>query len=372
MKWNWQQKDWPKFSYNKVDLQGFEGEFLYGSGLIFGVYKHLGKMDQEILSIELILDEALKTSEIEGEILNRDSLQSSIRRNFGLKTDHRKIPPAEKGIADMMTDLYQNFSGKLTHKTLFKWHEMLTNGRRDLQNIGKYRAHNDSMQIISGRLDKPKVHFEAPPSKKMKKEMEGFITWFNNSEPRGEQKGKNKNSLSPIIRAAIAHLYFVSIHPFEDGNGRIARALSIKALSQAIKQPLLTSFSTIIQSKKKDYYDALAANSKSNEITNWLIYFAKTLLESQNHTKNLIEFLVKKTKLYDSLRDQLNERQEKALQRMFKEGINGFKGGLSAKNYIALTKTSRPTASRDLQDLVEKKALIKTGEFKGTRYRLNL
>lgn len=368
MKWNWQQKDWPKFTYKKDQLQKLEEEFLYYSGLVFGVYKHLNNQDQETLSIELISDEALKTSEIEGEMLNRDSLQSSIRRNFGLKTDHRKIPPAEKGIADMMTDLYQNFYTKLTHKTLFKWHEMLTNGRRDLQNIGKYRTHEESMQIVSGRLDEPKIHFQAPPSKEIKKEMDGFIKWFNETEP----KDKNKNSLPPLTRAAIAHLYFVSIHPFEDGNGRIARALAIKAMSQATKQPLLTSLSTIVQSKKKNYYDALEESSRSNEITNWLIYFSKTLLKSQNLTKELIEFLIAKARLYESLRDQLNERQKKVLERLFKEGLNGFKGGLSAENYIAITKTSRPTATRDLNDLVEKKALVKIGELKGTRYHLNI
>ncbi len=365
MKWNWQQKYWPKFTYRKADLQRLEEEFLYGSGLIFGVYKHIGSQDQETFSVELISDEALKSSEIEGEILNRDSLQSSIRRNFGLKTDHRKIPPAEQGIADMMTDLYQNFSAKLTHTTLFKWHEMLVGGRRDLKKIGKYRTHAEPMQIISGRIDEPKIHFEAPPSKKIKSEMSAFIDWFNDSSAKG------RNPLPPLTRAAITHLYFVSIHPFEDGNGRIARALSIKAISQSTKQPLLTSLSTVIQSKKGDYYDALEASNKSNEITSWLIYFSKTVLESQNLTRKLIELLITKTKLFDSLRGQLNERQEKVLQRLFREGLNGFKGGLSAENYIAITKTSRPTATRDLHDLVEKKALIKSGELKGTRYHLH-
>ncbi len=366
MKWNWQQKDWPKFSYKKTDLENLEKDFTYASGLVFGVYKHLGDQDRETLTIELISDEALKTSEIEGEILNRDSLQSSIRRNFGLATDRRKIPPAEKGIADMMTDLYQNFAEKLTHKTLFKWHEMLTNGRRDLQNIGKYRTHDDPMQIVSGRLDEPKVHFEAPPSKALKKEMSDFVIWFNDSAANG------KNPLPALTRAAIAHLYFVSIHPFEDGNGRIARGLAIKALSQSIKQPLLTSLSTIIQNNKKRYYDALEASSRSNEITNWIVYFAQTFLESQSHTQNSIEFLIGKTKLYESLRDQLNERQEKLLQRMFREGLSGFKGGLSAENYIAITKASRPTATRDLQDLVSKKALTRSGDLKGARYHLNV
>lgn len=362
MKWNWQQKDWPNFRYKKQETEGFEAGFSYASGLSFGVYKHLNQQDQENLTIELISDEAFKTSEIEGETLNRNSLQSSLRRNFGLISDNRKIPAAEKGISDMMADLYKNFDHKLTHQALFRWHKMLLNGRNDLQNIGKYRAHDDPMQIVSGKIYEPKIHFEAPPSKKIKKEINQFILWFNDSA------GK----LAPLTRAAIAHLYFVSIHPFEDGNGRIARALSIKALSQSIKQPLLTSLSTIIQKHRKKYYDALESSSYHNEITDWLNYFAKTFLESQKYTQKLIEFILQKANLYDALQDQLNERQEKVLQRMFLEGLDGFKGGLSAENYIKITKTSKATATRDLHDLVEKKALIKTGELKGTRYFLNI
>ena len=361
MRWNWQQKDWPNFHYKKQEIEKLEAEFLYVSGFSFGAYQHLNQQDQENLTIELISDEALKTSEIEGEALNRDSLQSSIRRNFGLTFDNRKIPAAEKGIADMMTDLYKNFDDKLTHKTLFKWHKMLTNGRNDLQNIGKYRSHDDPMQIVSGKIYEPKIHFEAPPSKIIKKEMDEFISWFNGSK-----------SLAPLTRAAIAHLYFVSIHPFEDGNGRIARALSIKAASQSIKQPLLTSLSTIVQKNRKKYYDSLESNSYNNEITNWLIYFSKTFLESQNYTQKLIEFILQKAKLYEALQDQLNERQDKVLKRIFLEGLDGFEGGLSAENYIKITKTSKATATRDLQDLVEKKGLIKTGELKGTRYFLNI
>jgi len=367
MKWNWQQKDWPKFSYEINSIQKLEDDFRYGSGLIFGVYKHLNNQDQEALTIDLISNEALKTSEIEGEILNRDSLQSSIRRNFGLATDKRKVPAAEKGIADMMMDLYQNITTKLTHNTLFEWHKMLTNGRYDLE-IGKYRTHDEPMQVISRVKynDEPKIHFEAPPSKAVKKEMDKFIAWFNDSALDG------KNPLLPLVRSSIAHLYFVSIHPFEDGNGRIARALAIKALSQKVEKPLLTSLSTIIQKKKKAYYEALEENNKNNKITNWLIYFANTLLESQSYTQELMEFLINKTKLYESLRGRLNDRQEKVIERMFREGLEGFKGGLNAEKYIIITGTTRPTATRDLHDLVEKKALLRSGELKGTRYHLNL
>ena len=362
MKWNWKHQGWPKFRYKKEEIGKLETDFLYSSGLLFGVYKHLNKTNQENLIIDLISTEALKTSEIEGEILSRDSLQSSIKRNFGIATKQQKISPAEKGIADMMVDLYHNFDDQLSHSALFRWHKMLTNGRRDLQAIGKYRTHKEPMQIISNRLDEPTIHFKAPPSNLLKKEMDDFISWFNDS----------KNSTPPLARAAITHLYFVSIHPFEDGNGRIARALAIKALSQSIKSPLLTSLSTIIQQSRKKYYQALEDNNHNLEITDWITYFGKTFLESQNHTQKLIEFLLAKAHLFEKLKGQINERQEKVLTRIFAEGLSGFKGGLSAENYIKITKTSRATATRDLQDLLDKGALFKKGELKGTRYFLSL
>jgi Fic family protein len=364
--WNWQKKNWPEFTFEKSELSKAENDFLYSSGALFAVYQHLHADDLETLRVQIIADEALKTSEIEGEILSRDSLQSSIRRNFGLKVDQKKIPPAEKGIADLMTDLYKNFAEKLTHKTLFQWHEMLMSGRGDLQDVGKYRTHLEPMQILSAKLYEPKVHFEAPPSKMMKSEMTQFISWFNDSAPNG------KNPLPALTRAGIAHLYFVAIHPFEDDNGRIARSLSIKALSQSLNQPLLTSLSTIIQSKKKKYYDALEENNKNLEITNWLKYFSETFLESQNYTRQLIDFLIAKNKLYQIHQENLNGRQKKVLERMFREGIKGFEGGLNAEKYLAITKTSRATATRDLQDLLELKVFKKTGEGRWTRYSLNL
>jgi Fic family protein len=292
--------------------------------------------------VDLISDEAIKTSEIEGEFLNHDSVQSSIRRNFGLDTDSRRISPAEQGIADMMTDLYRGFAEPLAQESLFRWHRMLTSGRRDLKAIGVYRTHEDPMQIVSGPINKRKIHFEAPPSAAIQKEMEAFITWFN-----------NPGTIVPALtRAGIAHLYFVTIHPFEDGNGRIARALAEKALSQALGQPTLIALSQTIQRNRKAYYEALQRSSGNNEITEWLVYFADTVLQAQNTTQRMIDFLIQKTKLYDRYKGQLNERQEKAIARIFREGLEGFKGGLNAENYISITGASRATTTRDLQDLV--------------------
>jgi len=359
-KWNWQQPDWPSFSYDKVLLEPLEAKFLQSSGLQIGSVKHLTESDQEQLLIALISNEALRTSEIEGEILNRDSVQASICRQFGLEADGRQVPPSEQGISEMMVSVYRTWQEPLTDDTLFDWHRMVTLGRRDLSIIGAYRMGGDPMQIVSGYVNRRTVHYEAPPSETIPSEMARLLSWFNGSE-----------TLPALTRAGIAHLHFESIHPFEDGNGRIGRALAEKSLAQSLGQPTLIALADTIQRHRKDYYDALAKASKQNEITNWLVYFGNTVLEAQVQTLRHIEFLIGKTKLYDRLRGQLNSRQEKALARMFAEGPDGFKGGLSAENYIKITTTSRATATRDLQELVELNALTRTGERKSTRYYLN-
>jgi len=362
MHWNWKHKDWPEFTYSPDKLAGFEKEFLHKAGVLFGSLKHVNEEDQDVFRINLISDEAYKTSEIEGEILNRESLQSSIRRHFGLKTDSRRISPAEQGISEMMMDVYKSYHTPLTHEQLFIWHKMLTKGRRDLQDIGAYRNHSELMQIVSAAIHKPKVHYEAPPSSRVPHEMEAFIRWFNSES----------TELEPLTRAGIAHLYFESIHPFEDGNGRIGRSISETALSQSLDRPTLIAISHTIESKKKTYYAALQSNSIGLEITNWLVYFCEMVLEAQNHTQSMIDFLIEKNKFYDRFEEQLNERQEKVVERIFREGINGFKGGLSADNYITITGTTASTATRDLQKMVEMGAFKRTGERKGTRYYVNI
>jgi Fic family protein len=366
MLWNWQQKDWPHFTYDTAQITPFEDKVLYEAGALFGAFKHLGSDEQTQLAIEVISDESLKTSEIEGEYFNRQNIQSSVRRQFGLEDDLKGISLAEQGISQMMVEVYQTFSEPLTHETLFIWHKMVMAGRKNLTDIGHYRTHLEPMQIVSGYIDSPKVHFEAPPSHKMHLEMEQFIHWFNQTSPQGQ------HSLPVLTRAAIAHLYFESIHPFEDGNGRIGRAIAAKALDQSLGQPALIALAHVIEKHKKAYYGALEGANKSNEITAWILYFAKTILDGIAYTQLLIDFLIKKAKLYDKLRGKLNTRQEKAMARMFREGLEGFKGGMSADKYMSITKAPRSTASRDLHDLVTKGALVKTGVLRHTRYYVNI
>jgi Fic family protein len=365
MNWNWQQQGWPDFSYNTNDFRYYEHDFQHKAGVMVGSIKHITANDQELLTVTLVSDEAFKTSEIEGELLDRDSLQSSVRKQFGLKTDERRVSPAEQGISEMLVDLYQHYQSPMSHEQLFAWHRMLTNGRRDLRTIGAYRNHEEPMQIVSGKIYDPTVHYEAPPSSQVFKEMERFVAWFN--QTRSIQQG----GLSALLRSGIAHLYFDSIHPFEDGNGRIGRAISEKALSQSLGRPTLIAIATMIEKERKNYYAALQAGSRSLKIDKWLHYFCQMVLSAQDYTQQKVDFLINKAKFYQQFADRLNKRQAKVIERVFREGVEGFTGGLSAENYISLTRTSRATATRDLQDLVAMGALTKTGDRKQTRYYLS-
>ncbi|MDD9898114.1 MAG: Fic family protein [Candidatus Melainabacteria bacterium] len=356
MIWNWQHKKWPKFSYKQAKLASLEQEFTHKSGIFLGILKHLGT---EQPKLDLICEEAYRTSLIEGELLNRESIHSSIRKNFGLKSSSNQTRSGEEAIAAMMVDLYQNYAKQVNHKNLYRWNSLLLYGKADLNLT--YRQDDEPMQIVSGSVDKPKIHFEAPPSELVKQEMDQFITWFNSTK-----------SLGALERAGLAHIYFVSIHPFDDGNGRIARALAEKVLSQALGQASLISLSHVIEKHRKKYYRALDQACTSLEITDWLVYFAEVVLQALEYSQQSIEFTLAKAKLYDKHKDQMNKRQAKVLKRVLKEGLSGFEGGLSAENYISISKTSRATATRDLQDLVDKDILKIEGQLKSTRYYPNL
>lgn len=222
------------------------------------------------------------------------------------------------------------------------------------------------MQVVSGRFDKPTVHFEAPPSTEIPHQMQEFIKWFNDTAPNG----KNPIKYAPV-RSAIAHLYFESIHPFEDGNGRIGRAIANKALSQSVGYPLLLSLSATIESNKKAYYGALENAQKSNEVTYWIRYFLGVIIDSQKNAESLINFTLKKVRFFDTYKTKLNERQLKSINRMFQEGPKGFEGGMTAKKHMQIVQTSKATATRDLKLLAELGAFKVGGSGRNTHYYLN-
>lgn len=366
MKWNWQRSDWPNFRWDTTRLARAEQEFLVGGGMLAGTLKHLGSEEQEQLAIEAMSTEAVTTSKIEGEVLDRASVKFSIRKQLGLTTGESHSPPAEQGIAEMMVDLYHSWPAPLSDQIMFAWHRMLMAGRRDLMDIGRYRRSLQPMQVVSGAIGRPKLHFEAPPSSRVPSEMARFVQWFNEAAP------ENRHALPGLARAGVAHLYFECIHPFEDGNGRIGRAVAEKSLSQNLAQPALTALAATILAHQSSYYKALEAANKENEITGWLTWFAGTVIEAQRRTLAMVEFVIDKTKLLERLKGHLNKRQEKALLRMFREGPEGFKGEMSASKYEAITGASPATTTRDLADLVEKNALVQTGERRHTRYQLNM
>lgn len=361
MQWNWQLKEWPNFSFDPDKIADKERQFLLNIGGTIADTQSINAADRLNFIIEILSEEGLTSSKIEGEFLERESLRSSLKKHFGLSPSSTKIGDKEARMASLLIDVFNTYDAPLTHEMLKKWHALLFDGDSRAIEIGAYRSHEEPMQIVSNRLDAQNVYFEAPPSKQVPDEMTRFIEWFNHT----------RRSSGVLNRAAIAHLYFESIHPFEDGNGRIGRALIEKALSQGVGKKIPIALSKVIEKRKKEYYNSLERCNRTLEVQPWVDFFAEVVLEAERGAKELCHFLLEKAKLLSRLSGTMNIRQEKVLLRMFQEGPKGFKGGLSAENYLAITKTSRATATRDLEKLVEWGALKKTGELRHTRYWLN-
>lgn len=361
MKWNWQLPEWPNFVYETNRITPKERQFLLGSGSALVFLKNIPEKELNQFVVEILSLEGLESSKIEGEILERESLQSSIQQHFGLQKKAPAKADKEFGMAEVLCNVYDTFDRPLTHEMMWEWHSMLFKGwSTHIEDCGKYRTHPDPMQIVSGRLDARRVFYEAPPSINIPREMEQFVSWFNST----------RTSIPVLIRASIAHVYFESIHPFEDGNGRIGRVLAEKVLSQGIGKPVLIAISKCIEKNKKKYYSELGKCNKSLEASDWVEFFADIILQAQSDSMKLLHFLIEKSKIFAKLSGEINPRQEKVLLRMFAEGPEGFSGGLSAEKYMAITNAPRATTTRDLADLVQKGALVKTGELRHTRYRL--
>ncbi|MFT5241509.1 MAG: Fic family protein [Kiritimatiellia bacterium] len=363
MQYNWQRPDWPKFNYGTSDFEAVLHRFSEKIGRVDGMLAALPEDDQTEQALKLLVEEAIKTSEIEGEMLSRPDVMSSIRKNLGLSGVPRQVSDGRAlGISELLVCVRQTFKEKLSQKVLFDWHRMLMSGNRGVQ-MGDWRTHAESMQVISGTFGSEAVHFEAPPSSVVPSEMRCFIEWFNATAPGG------RLALGPAaVRAAIVHLYFESIHPFEDGNGRIGRALAEKALAQGIGRPVAFSLSRSIEANRKAYYEALKTAQRSTDVTAWVAWFADIALTAQIQAEGEIEFTMKKVKLFDRIQDTLNLRQRKALERMLKEGPNGFEGGMTTKKYMAITGASKPTATRDLRDLVGQDVFLSIGGGRSTHY----
>jgi len=367
MRYNWQHPDWPQFKYDLSDIQDVIYRYVMDAGLLAGGLGQLPDDVQDETIIDIMVSEALKSSEIEGERIDYEDIRSSIRKELGIPYSHVVRDARASGIAKLMVSLNQTFREPLTKQQLFDWHVMLLSDPKQRKGIdvGMWRRDSEPMQIVSGPVGHEIVHFQAPPSERVPQEMAKFIEWFNMSA---------QAQIAGIVRAAIAHVYFESIHPFGDGNGRIGRAISEKALSQEFGRPVLFSLSTTIQANKKEYYAQLSRASHCDlDITPWISYFVKTVYQAQLDAKKRLEFVVDKTKFWKKFEHLLNERQEKVIARMFEAGESGFVRGMNAAKYISIAKCSKATATRDLAELLGLGCLVKLpGGGRSTRYALSI
>lgn len=365
MRYNWQQTDWPKFQYQISDIEDLLLSYIQNAGRLEGALRSLRDSEREESIMELLIAEAIKTSEIEGEFMSRADVASSIRNQLGITNQKQAKDQRAHGIAEILVSARNTFNTPLTESTLLKWHSSLLAHEKGLQ-IGRWRTHEAPMQIVSGAIDFERMHFEAPPSSSLQGEMTAFIKWFNTTGPDG-----SKVIIHAPVRAAIAHLYFESIHPFEDGNGRIGRALAEKALAQSTGYPGLSSLSFTIERNKKEYYRQLEKAQRSNEISDWIKYFVSTVAEGQKFAQEIVDFTLLKSKYFDRYSKQLKTTQLKVIQRMLSEGPGGFKGGMTATKYSRLTRVSKATATRHLSELLKFGALAVRGQGRSTRYYLN-
>ncbi|MEJ2880283.1 Fic family protein [Pedobacter sp. GR22-6] len=367
MTYNWQLPDWPAFSYDFAGLQSIMLDFAKEVGEVNGILQSLPQSLQEEALIQLMISEAVKTSEIEGEYLSREDVTSSIRNNLGLNEKPISVKDRRaSGIANLMIEVRKTYQDPLNASMLQQWHFMLMEHARGIT-PGVWRSSAAPMQVISGSHGRETVHYEAPPSDQMAKEMDRFIHWFNTV--KFELEG---DLAEAILKSALAHLYFESIHPFEDGNGRIGRAISEKAIAISLKRPVMLSLSKVIEKDKKTYYKELKKAQQTLVVTDWLSYFAGVILEAQREAKITAQFTVKKAHFYDRYKDQLNERQLKVMNKMLEKGSDGFQGGMTAAKYMAITRISKATATRDLQQLYEIAAMTQEGGGRSVRYHLNI
>ena len=318
--------------------------------------------------VTLMLSEAIKTSAIEGENLDRDSVRSSLLSLIASDTLPNNSDRKAAGAASLLVDVRKNWQGLLTHDLLGKWQSMIIAEQLYSPVLpGPYRNDSAPMQIVSGPYGREKVHYEAPPATQVPEEMAKFLGWYNRTCPLNKTR-----RLAGIARAGIAHLWFEVIHPFDDGNGRVGRAISDHALSQYLGYPTTACLATAIEGDKKSYYLQLEnAIRGSLDLNHWLDYFADQVLRAQEIAKEEVDFILAKTRFYEIYGDQLNDRQAKMILRVFAEGRKGFEGGITTRKYEIITKCPNRTASRDLSDLVVKGILIPlSGGGRATRYEL--
>jgi Fic family protein len=363
--YNWQFEKWAQFIYNEEIINNNALKFAELSGEIFGIFKTFNSAKQQDEILDIMISEAIKTSEIEGEVLSREDVRSSFLKKLGLTTTIKNIKDLRaENVALLMLDVRNNFQTKLSEQLIKRWHGMLFSNAKYI-NAGIYRVGKEPMQIVSGAVGKEKVHFEAPPSSRVPQEMKNFVKWYNRFKTDG-------NIQRIIIKTAITHIYFESIHPFEDGNGRIGRALIEKCLSESLGRQVIMSVSQTIGKNRNKYYDEIKRVQGTLEIDSWLLYFSQLLIDAQQDALDILDFSIKKAQFFDKYGSVMNERQTKVINRMLDAGAGGFEGGMSAKKYISIARTTKATATRDLTGLVELGILEQNLAGRSTHYTLVL
>jgi len=363
----YQLKAWPHFTWEEEKFTVLLSTVRHKQGKLLGQLQSLGLDMQTDANLQILTLDVLKSSEIEGEILDAAQVRSSIARKLSL--DIAGMVPVDRhveGIVEMMLDATQNFESPLTKERMFGWHAaMFPTGRSGMQKIvvGRWRNNDktDPMQVVSGPMGRETIHFKAPDADVLDDEMDHFLKWFN----------RNTN-LDPVIKAAIAHLWFVTIHPFDDGNGRIARAIADLQLARSDKSSdRFYSMSAQIRIERNTYYDVLEQTQKGSlDITTWMVWFLGCLDRALSATDQTLAGVFQKARFWGKHKNTvLNERQKLMINKL----LNGFLGKLSSSKWAKMAKCSSDTAIRDINDLIKKDVLIKDeGGGRSTTYSLKI
>ena len=362
--WVWQQADWPNFVWSDEQIEPVLHE---AETQLQALLSMAGVLADEDMLLDTLLQNVLSSSAIENEFLNAESVRSSLAKRLDLPTNS-PVSDRSEGVAQLMMDVVDNVNAELTLDRLCQWHSWLfpvsAYGVTKLR-VGQLRG-DDPMQVISGRLDRPVVHFEAPPKVQLDADLDVFLNWFDHSE-------KDKR-LRPLVRVALVHFWFITLHPFDDGNGRLSRALTDLALGQAYANSTrLLSLSLSVLNNRKGYYQVLESCQKSNlDISEWVLWFLDSVLESIQYSQQQIERSVFKTRFWKQhMHHGLGAEQIKVLNRLLEGGEKGFELGISASQYQKVAKVSKATATRHLSDLVKRECLEKLpGGGRSTRYQI--
>ena len=350
----WQQLSWPKFTWNNSQLITLLSDVRNLEGRVYGLMSGLGLELQNRTSLDVMTQDVLRSCEIEGELLNPDRVRSSIARHLGVEVEGLPEPDHyTDGVVQVMLDAVRNRDEALTHERLFNWHAALfPTGRSGMYpiTVASYRVGSEPMQVVSGAMGKERVHYEAPSSELVSDMMNEFLQWVNNEE-----------DVDPVLKAAIAHLWFVAIHPFDDGNGRLTRTITDMLLARADGMShRFYSMSAEILRERKAYYEVLEKTTTGNvDITFWLGWFLLTLRNAILRSETTIKRVVKKSIFWQENREvAMNERQVKVVNKLW----DGFEGKLTTSKWAKMTKTSQATALRDINDLIEKGILCASNE----------